>query len=104
MRDSANTAYFRGRVVRVYLTSVAWNLRRRRVLPAASRMVFALTGVLLSGMGAFNADFWRAVTRPYRSNTFLRGFRGWRSPDPPMKFDLATRPCTKWNYATRIKR
>jgi glycosyltransferase involved in cell wall biosynthesis len=75
MRDSASTSFFRGRVVRVYLTSVAWNLRRRRVLPAASRMVFALTGVLLSGMGAFSADFWRAVTRPYRSKTFLRGFR-----------------------------
>jgi glycosyltransferase involved in cell wall biosynthesis len=75
MRLSATSAYWRGRVVRAYLTSVVWNLAHNRLFTAASRIGYALAAVVLAGSGLLTQDFWQAVTQPYESETFIRGFR-----------------------------
>ncbi|MCA9970194.1 MAG: glycosyltransferase family 2 protein [Anaerolineales bacterium] len=67
-------AYWHGRVTRLYLTSAVWNLRRRRVWPAASRLQYALLSVLLAGPRLAARAYWQAVARPHESFTFRRGY------------------------------
>jgi len=75
MRASASSSYWHGRIVRAYLTSTVWNLRRRRLAASCSRLTAALVALLLAGSHILSPDFWYAVTHPYRSESFLRGLR-----------------------------
>lgn len=71
---SANSSHWKGRFVRIYLTSILWNLRHRRALTAASRALYSLAGFATVGTDIFRVDFWRALTSRYISPTFLSGF------------------------------
>jgi len=74
MCTSVSNNYWRGRIVRVYLTSSIWNLLRGRFLTAISRMFYGITALLkFAFTSLFSRDFWRAVTRPYESEAFSRG-------------------------------
>lgn len=75
MRTSARTSFWHGRMVRVYLTSTIWNLRQKRLFTAINRFLFSLISVLANGTGIFSKNFWRAVLRPYSSETFEAGIR-----------------------------
>jgi glycosyltransferase involved in cell wall biosynthesis len=76
LRLSATTAEWKGRLCRIYLTSSVWNLGRRRLFAASSRGLYALFSLVsTAGSVAFTAGFWKAVTRPYESPAFERGFR-----------------------------
>jgi len=75
MRSSAVNSFWRGRMLRVYLTSVVWNLAHRRPFSAASRMWSSILTVLNAGTGLLTKDFWRAVSRPYASITFENGIQ-----------------------------
>lgn len=72
---SAGAAFWRGRIVRLYLTSVFWNLRHRRGLTAASRAIYGIAGLLLSARYLLAPRFWKAVTSRYLSETFNRGWK-----------------------------
>ncbi len=74
MRASANSAYWWGRIVRVYLTSLVWNLKHRRLFTAASRAIFTIVGLVLGIRHFFFPGFWQAIAGPYESRTFLKGF------------------------------
>lgn len=82
MQRSANNSYWRGRIVRAYLTSIIWNIRHERYLTAASRSFFSLFGLLTAGSSIFSNDFWRAIAMPYASETFLRGLQEPSSTSP----------------------
>lgn len=72
--QSAHTAYWHGRIVRVYLTSAVWNFSHHRFFTALSRIwhgVRALSASVFSSL--FQRDFWTAVSGPYESETFARG-------------------------------
>jgi glycosyltransferase involved in cell wall biosynthesis len=75
MQASSPSSFWRGRVVRVYLTSVLWNLRRKRLFRGASRAAFGLAAMALAGPHLLSSRFWHAVARPYASETFARGFQ-----------------------------
>jgi hypothetical protein len=75
MRDSATYAYWHGRVVRAYATSMIWNLLHSRVFTAASRAVYGMVALALSGHHIFSKCFWRAIARPYASEAFARGLQ-----------------------------
>lgn len=75
MRTSAHNPYWKGRILRVFLTSFIWNTRRYRIFAAASRAVYGLLCVLSGGMNLLAFDYWRAVLRPYASETFELGFQ-----------------------------
>ena len=60
---SANSSYWQGKVVRTYLTSVLWNLRRRLLFVAASRGLHALAGLALAWRYILAPDFFKAVTK-----------------------------------------
>lgn len=74
LRRSAASPAWHGRLVRIYLTSVAWNLRRGRLFTAGSRLLAAAGGLVAGGGSLFSAAFWRAVRSGYESEAFLDGF------------------------------
>jgi glycosyltransferase involved in cell wall biosynthesis len=73
MRASARSSYLRGRVVRAFLTSGVWNVQHKRPLTAASRTLFSLAAIALTGAELFSLDFWRMLGKPHDSPTFRRG-------------------------------
>jgi len=75
MRTSATSSYWHGRIVRAYLTSMVWNLQRKHLFRAASRAIFGCAELVLASPHFLSPSFWRAVTRPYVSETFLKGFQ-----------------------------
>jgi glycosyltransferase involved in cell wall biosynthesis len=75
MAASASSPSWKGRIFRVYMTSVVWNLKQRQFFTALSRMYFSLLSLFQSGTSLFSKLFWSAVTRPYASLTFERGFQ-----------------------------
>ena len=75
MRMSAVNPFWRGRMLRVYLTSAVWNLKQKRIFAAAGRLFLFMLSALRSSSGLVTKDFWRAVSKPYASLTFETGFR-----------------------------
>ena len=73
MLTSAHTDYWRGRIARVYLTSMIWNLKNFRPLTAASRAMYGIAGLASGGKYMLSSSFWRAILNSYRSETFSRG-------------------------------
>jgi hypothetical protein len=67
---SARSEFWQGRVARCYLTSVVWNVIRRRWLTAASRAMFGAAAIVRTGRRLVLPGFWQAVMRPYASATF----------------------------------
>jgi len=59
-----------GRSVRLYLTSMVWNLDQRRLFTSLSRAIFTLACLASSGTALGSLDFWQAVFHPYRSFAF----------------------------------
>jgi glycosyltransferase involved in cell wall biosynthesis len=55
---SANSSYWRGRVTRAYIGSIAWNIKHKKWLIALSRI---LAGVSFSGISAFSQDYWKGI-------------------------------------------
>ncbi len=70
LRQSASNPYWRGRLVRAYVTSFVWNTRRGYLLTAAAR--FARAGLSIAGAGRDlgSRAFWRAVSRPHDGIAF----------------------------------
>jgi glycosyltransferase involved in cell wall biosynthesis len=75
MRLSAPNSFWHGRMLRVYLTSIVWNLENRRFFGAASRTFSSIASLLNAGTFIFTKSFWRAVSKPYASITFANGIR-----------------------------
>lgn len=75
MRASAVNPAWHGRMARVYLTSVVWNLQRGYLFACCSRIFFSMASMLTAGSGIVSKDFWRAVSKPYDSITFAEGIR-----------------------------
>ncbi|HBY93607.1 MAG TPA: hypothetical protein DEP84_06495 [Chloroflexi bacterium] len=69
MRSSASSSYWHGRILRVYLISALWNLRRKTILTAMSRATFGAASFVLAGRQVLSPDFWRALTTPHVSRT-----------------------------------
>ena len=70
MWNSATSSYWRGRIVRAYLTSMVWNLQHKNIIIGAQRALWVLFGLVQAGPHIFTFRFWRAVCRPYLSDSF----------------------------------
>jgi len=75
MRTSSVSPFWHGRMVRVYLTSIVWNIEQRRLFTTASRFFLSIASILLAGNRILTKDFWRAITRSYSSGTFEAGIQ-----------------------------
>ena len=65
----ANPDYWFGRLVRVYLSTVKFNLVNKRVFSAASRFLWCLIVILKSGRYLFSSNYWRAIKAHHVENT-----------------------------------
>jgi glycosyltransferase involved in cell wall biosynthesis len=75
MHTGANSSFWYGKLARIYLTSVIWNIRHKRLFKASSRLFHGVWSLILTGRSALARDFWHSLTRPYQSITFERGIR-----------------------------
>jgi glycosyltransferase involved in cell wall biosynthesis len=75
MKDRTGSNFWSGKMLRIYITSAAWNIRRKRIFTALSRLIQSLTVILFSNFRVLTKDFWRAFLRSYQSATFERGFQ-----------------------------
>jgi glycosyltransferase involved in cell wall biosynthesis len=66
---SAGTAYWYGRVCRVYLSTVSWNLSNKNFFRATSRAMFFLAAFIYSGVRIFNREFWKGITAEHVPET-----------------------------------
>jgi hypothetical protein len=75
LQPEATSAFWHGRLVRLYVTSLVWNLRHGRLLAAVSRGGYVARAMLLTRRRLLAGDFWRSLCRPYESPTFSRALR-----------------------------
>lgn len=71
---AAHNEFWRGRIVRLYLTSAVWNLSHQKFFTAASRLTYGLVATsktVLTSM--LSREFWSAILSPYESESFARG-------------------------------
>jgi glycosyltransferase involved in cell wall biosynthesis len=67
--SSAHPAYWRGRTLRVYLSTIPWNLKRKRFLTAISRSLYSLAGSVLSLPSMFSRSFWQGLQAEHVPDT-----------------------------------
>jgi glycosyltransferase involved in cell wall biosynthesis len=61
MMSSAKTGYWYGRNLRVYLSTVPWNLKKKRIFTALSRAFHSLAMMALSARHIFSRAFWAGL-------------------------------------------
>lgn len=59
--SSANSSYWRGRILRVYFSTIAWNLKKKRLFTVLSRMLYSLAAMGMSLRHVFSVEYWQGV-------------------------------------------
>jgi glycosyltransferase involved in cell wall biosynthesis len=67
--SSAHSAYWRGRTLRVYLSTISWNVKRKRLLTAASRSLYSLAGSVLALPSLPSRSFWQGLRAEHAPDT-----------------------------------
>ena len=70
LRASATSAYWHGRLVRLYLLSSAWNARAGRPLLMLDRLLHVGGALLRARPRLFSSAFWHALTRQHLTAGF----------------------------------
>jgi glycosyltransferase involved in cell wall biosynthesis len=73
MRAGADSSFWLGKLLRIYLTSAVWNLRQKQFSAVGSRFMLGLRVILHSGLKTLSKGFWNGFSKPYESPTFARG-------------------------------
>lgn len=58
---SADSSYWYGRILRVYLSTVTWNLKQRRLFAGLSRILSSLVFFALSLRYLFSKEYWKGI-------------------------------------------
>jgi glycosyltransferase involved in cell wall biosynthesis len=58
---SAKSGYWRGRILRVYLSTVTWNLKKKRFFTALSRFLYSTAFLGLSITQLFSHEYWAGL-------------------------------------------
>lgn len=61
LRDSADSSYWRGRIMSVYITTALWNWRQNRFFTFLSRTLWGSLWFFSAGLSLFSIDFWRGL-------------------------------------------
>jgi glycosyltransferase involved in cell wall biosynthesis len=61
LRASADSSYWYGRILRVYLSTIIWNLKKKQLYTALSRMLYSLGVAVLSVPRIFARDYWAGL-------------------------------------------
>lgn len=69
LRASADSSYWQGRTLRVYLSTISWNLKKKRFFTALSRMVYSLAIFGLSVPHIFSREYWAGLRAHHAPET-----------------------------------
>jgi hypothetical protein len=69
LQASADSSYWRGRILRVYLSTVSWNLKRKRLSTAISRLLYSLVAFVESIPYIFASDYWAGLKAQHAPET-----------------------------------
>jgi glycosyltransferase involved in cell wall biosynthesis len=69
LRASADSSYWHGRILRVYLSTISWNLKKKRFFTALSRMVYSLAIFGLSIPHLFSREYWTGLRAHHAPET-----------------------------------
>lgn len=61
LRASADSSYWHGRILRVYLSTIIWNLKKKQLFTALSRMLYSVAISVLSIPRIFARDYWAGL-------------------------------------------
>ena len=75
LKEGANSTFWLGKLLRIYFSSVIWNMQQNRIFVAGSRLIYGLFMILSSNFRMLSKDFWLGLMTPYQSPTFERGIR-----------------------------
>jgi hypothetical protein len=59
--NSAHTSYWYGRTLRVYLSTVVWNLKQKRLFTSLSRLLSSLVLLIISLKYLFSGEYWEGL-------------------------------------------
>lgn len=60
-RASADSSYWYGRMLRIYLSTIPWNLKQKRILTAFSRVLYGLAVLGISIPHLISGEYWAGV-------------------------------------------
>jgi glycosyltransferase involved in cell wall biosynthesis len=69
LRSSVDSSYWSGRVLRVYLSTLVWNLRKKRFFTALSRLFYSSAFLGLSIKYLFSRDYWAGLRADHAPET-----------------------------------
>ena len=69
LRTSANSSYVWGRILRVYLSTISYNWKKKKVFVAMSRLLYSLIVLLFSARHVFSREYWRGVSAQHAKST-----------------------------------
>lgn len=69
LHASVTSGFWHGRIVRIYLASMAWNLTHEQIFAAASRATSGAGSFILAGTRVLSRDFWRGIVAQPTHNT-----------------------------------
>lgn len=72
LRSGARDDYWKGRIVRLYLSSAVWNLKQRQLPIAIVRLTYALFSALIFLPSVLSGHYWWAIRRPHDSFAFYQ--------------------------------
>lgn len=69
LRASADSSYWHGRILRVYLSTISWNLKKKRFFTALSRLVHSLVIIGLSVPYLLSREYWAGLRAHHAPET-----------------------------------
>jgi len=69
LRASASSGYVWGRILRVYLSTISWNLKKKRFFTALSRLFHTLTVFSVSMKHILSRDYWEGASADHAKET-----------------------------------
>lgn len=61
LMSSAESSYWYGRILRVYISTIPWNLKRKRFFTGLSRVMYSLAAFVLSLQHVLSTEYWQGV-------------------------------------------
>jgi len=69
LRSSVDSSYWSGRVLRVYFSTLVWNVRKRRFFAALSRLYYIFAFLMVSIRYLFSREYWAGLKADHAPET-----------------------------------
>jgi len=88
--SSVDSSYWAGRILRVYLSTVVWNLRKKRFFTALSRLLYSTVFLGLSIKDIFSHGYWAGLRADHVPETLHFVMKDYDRKTQSAKLDLSS--------------